>query len=348
MQFSCPHLPMPDKFKPTSRLSLQLPVIFFALVAILWISLAPAAASDSDCPHQVTGATRLSRMDHRPVSTDSNTNFNQSASESDRQANQNSNEYLIFHSEIFDLPSHYQMPIWAAVGIFIVVACTSIASRYSLRRREQPTLTDLETANPHAPTEGAGPLVSSSKHELNNLLTAIVSAAELGKLVDDPEQKNELFDTILVTGIATARTLSSSRLAFESFEEHASVELADKRVLFVDDDEFVRRMGERIFSDCDVDLVVMDSAEAAIQELENGVPFDCVITDFELPDMNGSEVAKCVKELAADLPVVLISGNQKADVFDPEIYDVFVAKPFQESDLLAAVSQSFEISKTHA
>ena len=38
-------------------------------------------------------------------------------------------------------------------------------------------------------------------------------------------------------------------------------------------------------------------------------PFDLMITDYDMPDMNGAELACLVKQHKCDLPVILLSGN---------------------------------------
>lgn len=38
-------------------------------------------------------------------------------------------------------------------------------------------------------------------------------------------------------------------------------------------------------------------------------PFDLVIADYDMPDMNGAELACQVKKRKCDLPVILFSGN---------------------------------------
>ena len=49
--------------------------------------------------------------------------------------------------------------------------------------------------------------------------------------------------------------------------------------------------------------------EAVILSLDS---FDLVITDYKMPKMNGIELIKSVRALAADVPIILISGYAEA------------------------------------
>jgi len=45
---------------------------------------------------------------------------------------------------------------------------------------------------------------------------------------------------------------------------------------------------------------------------ENPEHFDLVITDLTMPEMNGLELAKQIRAIRSDLPVVLVSGYSAA------------------------------------
>ena len=40
-----------------------------------------------------------------------------------------------------------------------------------------------------------------------------------------------------------------------------------------------------------------------------GVPFDLVVTDYNMPGMSGLDLARTLREICPDLPVILISGR---------------------------------------
>ena len=44
------------------------------------------------------------------------------------------------------------------------------------------------------------------------------------------------------------------------------------------------------------------------EAIENGSPFDLIVTDFKMPDLNGIELIDRLRRLHATVPVILISG----------------------------------------
>jgi PAS domain S-box-containing protein len=89
------------------------------------------------------------------------------------------------------------------------------------------------------------------------------------------------------------------------------------QVLHVDDSEalgdLVRVHLERDESALDCDVTTVTSPTDALDRLENG-DFDCVISDYNMPSMNGVEFLERVRERHPELPVLLFSGEEPDDV----------------------------------
>ncbi|MFB6157848.1 MAG: PAS domain S-box protein [Haloferacaceae archaeon] len=85
------------------------------------------------------------------------------------------------------------------------------------------------------------------------------------------------------------------------------------RVLHVDDyEEFVRLAAERMERE-DERLAVetADDAAAALERLDDGTApdIDCVVSDYEMPGMDGLDLLDAVRERDPDLPFVLFTGR---------------------------------------
>ena len=74
--------------------------------------------------------------------------------------------------------------------------------------------------------------------------------------------------------------------------------------------------------------------------------FDLVVTDLGMPGMSGWDVARAVKHLAPDTPVVLVTG-WGMDVADDRLresgVDLLVGKPFRASDVRRAVQDALRL-----
>lgn len=82
-----------------------------------------------------------------------------------------------------------------------------------------------------------------------------------------------------------------------------------KRVLFVDDDAIILRVMRRSLGDV-YDVFVANSGHAAIEILANEGPFDCLVSDMRMPQMDGVELVNRVEKGHPGLPCIILTGNQ--------------------------------------
>ncbi|GAA0645231.1 bacterio-opsin activator domain-containing protein [Salarchaeum japonicum] len=84
------------------------------------------------------------------------------------------------------------------------------------------------------------------------------------------------------------------------------------RVLVVDDDEAFLSVTVEFLERRGVDVVAETSASAALDRLGEG--FSCVVSDYEMPAMDGLELLKAVRAERPELPFVLLTGAGSEDV----------------------------------
>ncbi len=80
-----------------------------------------------------------------------------------------------------------------------------------------------------------------------------------------------------------------------------------------------------------------EGIEAFKRSLEDGMPFDLVITDLGMPKISGAEVTERVKELSPNTPVLVVTGwgaEQK-----PVQADYALSKPVRLSTLREAIAK---------
>jgi two-component system cell cycle sensor histidine kinase/response regulator CckA len=82
-----------------------------------------------------------------------------------------------------------------------------------------------------------------------------------------------------------------------------------KRVLFVDDDEAIVFLMKRLLERQGYRVSDYTDARAALAAVRaDPAQFDLAVTDYNMPGMSGLEVARALREIRADLPVVVASG----------------------------------------
>jgi PAS domain S-box-containing protein len=82
-----------------------------------------------------------------------------------------------------------------------------------------------------------------------------------------------------------------------------------RHILYVDDDESLLFMVKRLLERCGFRISVYSDSTAAMAALRaDPAAFDLVLTDYNMPDRSGLDVAREVRLLRADLPVAVASG----------------------------------------
>ena len=113
---------------------------------------------------------------------------------------------------------------------------------------------------------------------------------------------------------------------------------ASLNVLVVEDEALVAMIAEEALSSLGFEPRSARSAGEALAQFEMRAPSLAVI-DVGLPDLRGDELAERLRALAPDLPIVVASGYDEAELkarfsHDPKIQ--VVAKPYTEDDLARA------------
>lgn len=113
-------------------------------------------------------------------------------------------------------------------------------------------------------------------------------------------------------------------------------------VLVVDDDREILSVIERMFGHFKVKVDCVMSATAALDLLKRK-HYTTMITDLDMPDMDGLELAGKARELFPALNVILFTGNTTERVinlaFDPKVSDIseVVLKPCGLGDMLMGI-----------
>jgi two-component system, cell cycle response regulator CpdR len=120
------------------------------------------------------------------------------------------------------------------------------------------------------------------------------------------------------------------------------------RILLAEDDESMRFYLARALERVGYKVVAVDNGQAAIPLLENE-PFDLLLTDIVMPEMDGIELAQKAAEIVPDLRVMFITGFAavalKAGRKAPEAK--VLSKPFHLKDLVAEVERMFMTEDQH-
>jgi two-component system response regulator FixJ len=120
--------------------------------------------------------------------------------------------------------------------------------------------------------------------------------------------------------------------------------LSDILVHVIDDDEAMRESLSFLLDTAGFAARTYESAVAFLDQAHDLAP-GCIVTDVRMPEMNGLELVRRLKERGVGLPVIVITGHgdvplaveaMKAGVID------FLEKPFDDEALLQAVRSAVD------
>lgn len=116
---------------------------------------------------------------------------------------------------------------------------------------------------------------------------------------------------------------------------HKETELskeAPKKILLVDDDESLHPLFKKAFSDFkETEVITASSSKEAFKIIENG-SIDLLILDLMMPEINGIEILKTLKNQKNQIPIIFLTGISKSDEIK-ELMDLgakgVISKPFK-------------------
>jgi two-component system cell cycle response regulator CtrA len=122
------------------------------------------------------------------------------------------------------------------------------------------------------------------------------------------------------------------------------------RVLLVEDDYAVSQSIEMMLKN---EGMVVDSTDLGEDGLDIAklYDYDIIILDLMLPDMNGYEVLKNLRNSKVNTPVLILSGLSEPDKKVKGLgygADDYLTKPFDKSELLARIQAVVRRSKGHS
>jgi signal transduction histidine kinase/FixJ family two-component response regulator len=138
-------------------------------------------------------------------------------------------------------------------------------------------------------------------------------------------------------------------------------------VLIVDDVETNIFVAKGLLTPYDLKIDTADSGFSAIEKVKNGRVYDIIFMDHMMPQMDGVEATKILREMGYDQPIVALTANAvagQAAIFLENGFDDFISKPIdirqmnvllnklirdkQPPEVLEAARKQAEIKKEQA
>jgi two-component system cell cycle sensor histidine kinase/response regulator CckA len=115
-----------------------------------------------------------------------------------------------------------------------------------------------------------------------------------------------------------------------------------RRILVIDDEPLVRSHVRRLLEHHGFLVVEAHNGEAGLAALAQA-PFDLLLIDVTMPDLDGAEVVRRVRASGSVVPIVLSSGYVDAAVakgLDSTAFQGFLGKPYRMAELIDIVEEA--------
>jgi len=215
---------------------------------------------------------------------------------------------------------------------------------------------------PVIPFDAAGDLGEAGQHKpvlvfadrdrsMGLLVDEIVDIVEEDLHVEMSADGHGLIGSAIIAGKATEIVDAGYWLTqaykdwFRSDREAGEEQVRRERVLLVDDSPFFRNMLTPLLTVAGYAVTTVESADKALEMLqEGGESFDIIVSDIEMPGMNGFDFARAVKdsESLRATPIVALSSHTSGRDLDrgrQAGFSDYVAK-FDRDAILTALSQT--------
>jgi len=110
------------------------------------------------------------------------------------------------------------------------------------------------------------------------------------------------------------------------------------RILIIDDDHLIRKLLRDFFELLGYEVLCLERARDALSRVKAEC-FDIVITDYSMPDMDGIELTRLIRQIRPSLPIIGISAACDERRFLDAGADHFIPKPFELKRLRKTVEE---------
>lgn len=123
-----------------------------------------------------------------------------------------------------------------------------------------------------------------------------------------------------------------------------------KRIMIIDDSDVTRATIECVLVALGHHVDSVENGVAALKKLQSEAPFDLLITDIFMPEMDGIELIEKSKQIYPDMKIIAISaggmgikGDEMLSIASDLGAQVVVKKPFSNDEISSAVSNVLQL-----
>lgn len=232
----------------------------------------------------------------------------------------------------------------------LVVTHVGTVSRVQVRRNKEDASARKEIINSNIITE-AEKTVKELISRQKNIKSVSATVKPVDEMTPIAEPQNITVADILPDN-SVAASFEYEELPSTGWEDDIDTSKIVKHeenndmsftILVVDDSNVVRKYVSQLLKKNSYNVITKnDGLEALNAMLENQVLPDLIISDIEMPNLDGIEYVKKLREEKrfVNIPVIIISAHaaKHIELLEKQLISGFIKKPFKDEDLLQQIS----------
>ncbi|MEJ7645486.1 MAG: response regulator [Chryseolinea sp.] len=125
-----------------------------------------------------------------------------------------------------------------------------------------------------------------------------------------------------------------SEASVRTYVHHNMAGSEGKQVLVIDDNATNRSILKNQMLHWNLVPTLANSGDHALEILAEGKTFDLIVTDMQMPDMDGTQLARAIRKQHRATPIILLSSmGDDAAKLHPELFSAVLTKPVRQATL---------------
>ena len=123
-------------------------------------------------------------------------------------------------------------------------------------------------------------------------------------------------------------------------------DFSDKLVLVVEDNEISYKLIYAVLNQVNTNIVRASNGKEAIEACINNEDFDLVLMDMQMPEVDGLEATRRIKQIRPQLPIVATTANTYDENYlacKQAGCDGFLTKPLQFRKMFELMQSLFDL-----
>jgi CheY-like chemotaxis protein len=84
----------------------------------------------------------------------------------------------------------------------------------------------------------------------------------------------------------------------------------------VEDNELNQELAQELLADAGIELTKLSDGQQAVDLLSQGAPFDAVLMDCQMPELDGYAATRRIREFLPDLPIIAMTAHASTEEMD--------------------------------